>query len=504
MATTQHTDIYGKPYNRWLLFTFMLLATLDGSLMQSTLGTALPTLMDKFDIDLNTAQQATTWFLLANAVMVPVSAFLIKRFPTKKLTIITYLILIAGIAMTAFTPEKHDMWELFVAGRVIAAAAVGILLPLLQITIVNIFSDEERGPAMGLMGLVVGMSPAIGPTLTGWILDRNHVILGLTLSKSWRTIFFIPLIVIAIVLLFTPWVMHDILQTNQKDKIDIPSVILSSLGFGSFLLGFTNLSADGWGDLTHVLGPIVLGIALIILFAVRQFKLDKPFLDLAVFKSWNFSVSTFLIIFVTMAMMGIEMMLPTYLQNVHGMSALDSGLTLLPGALFLGLISPIAGFLYNKAGLKRLAVAGFIVLGAGTIPFAFLTTATPSAIITLMYTVRMIGVALVLMPLTTAAMDALPLNKTTDGTAVNNTVRQLASSVGVALLTSITQNIINNHKPSAGLKISNPLEYIDKSLNASMLGFRTAFAVGLAFALVGLIATALYKTKQNNAKEAQQ
>lgn len=495
------TDIHGKPYNRWLLFFFMLLATLAGSLMQSTLGTALPTLMTKFDIDLNTAQQATTWFLLANAVMVPVSSFLVKRFPTKRLTISTYIILIIGIALTAFTPERHSMWTLFVAGRVVAAAAVGILLPLLQITIVNIFTDKERGPAMGLMGLVVGMSPAIGPTLTGWILDRDHMILGLTLSNSWRTIFFIPLVIIAIVLLFTPFVMRDILKNDRSLRIDLLSIILSCLGFGTFLLGFTNLSSDGWNDFSHVLGPIFFGIIMITVFAIRQFRLDKPFLDLAVFKSWNFSVTTFLIIFVTMAMMGIEMMLPTYLQNIHGMSALDSGLTLLPGALFLGIISPLAGVLYTKAGLKRLATAGFIVLGAGTIPFAFLTTSTPGSIITLMYTVRMIGVALVLMPLTTAAMDALPLTKTTDGTAVNNTVRQLASSVGVALLTSVTQNIINHHQPAHRLRSIDPLSYASQALDASMQGFRTAFAVGLAFAIIGLIATILYKNRQTRSTE---
>lgn len=495
------TDIHGKPYNRWPLFILMLFATLAGSLMQSTLGTALPTLMTKFDIDLNTAQQATTWFLLANAVMVPISAFLVKRFSTKKLTIVTYLILIMGISMTAFTPEKHNMWEIFVAGRVIAAAAVGILLPLLQITIVNIFADQERGTAMGLMGLVVGMSPAIGPTLTGWILDRDHTILGLTLSSNWRTIFFIPLVVVAIVLVFTPFVMHDVLPTDHHLKIDLPSVFLSCLGFGTFLLGFTNLSSDGWGDFSHVLGPIILGIVLIILFATRQFKLEKPFLDLTVFKSWNFSITTFLIIFVMMAMMGIEMMLPTYLQNIHGMSALDSGLTLLPGALFLGIVSPLAGILYTKVGLKRLAIAGFVILAAGTIPFAFLTTSTPGVIITMMYTVRMIGVGLVLMPLTTAAMDALPLVKTTDGTAVNNTVRQLASSVGVALLTSVTQNIINNHQPAHHLKYSDPLRYASKAIDASMQGFKPAFTVGLAFAVMGLIVTAFYRNKQTKAKE---
>jgi MFS family permease len=202
-----------------------------------------------------------------------------------------------------------------------------------------------------------------------------------------------------------------------------------------------------------------------------------------------------------MAMLGVEMMLPTYLQNVHGMSALESGLTLLPGALFLGILSPVAGILYSKAGTKRVAFAGLLVLAAGTIPFAVITESTPSIIITLMYTVRMIGVAMVLMPMTTAAMDALPKEKSADGTAVNNTARQLASSVGVALLTSVTQDVINNHKPAASLKATDPIAYADKVINASMDGFQLAFTVGLAFAVIGLVVVFFLKNK--NQQEAE-
>ncbi|WEE35628.1 DHA2 family efflux MFS transporter permease subunit [Lactiplantibacillus paraplantarum] len=499
MTNIQPVDVHGKKYNRWLLFILMLLATLAGSLMQSTLGTALPTLMKKFDIDLNTAQQATTWFLLALAIMVPVSAYLVKKFPTKNLTLITYVLLLGGICITAFTPEKHSMWAMFVVGRVLAAAAVGILMPLLQITILNIFSTKERSIAMGLMGLVVGMSPAIGPTLTGWILNETHHFMGITLAASWQTIFYIPMVVLIVVLILTPLFMRDVIPNESAIHLDIFSLVLSSFGFGLFLLGFTNVSTAGWIDWWSVDVPIVVGIIIIAGFVWRQLTIEHPFLDLRVFKSWNFSITTVTTTMAMMAMMGVEMMLPTYLQNVHGMTALDSGLTLLPGALFIGILSPIAGILYSKAGIKRLAIAAFVILIAGTIPFSFLTVSTPAIIITLMYTVRMIGIALALMPLTTAAMDALPQDKTTDGTAVNNTARQLASSVGVAILTSVTQNVIDTNKPGSHLKTLDPLKYAAKTLDASMQGFQVAFSVGLAFAVIGLIVALLFK---KNKKEA--
>ncbi len=180
----QPVDVHGKPYNRTIMIVLILVATFAGVLMQTSLGTAIPTLMDAFDINLATAQQATTWFLLANGIMIPVSAYFTSRIPTKWLYLIAFGLLWAGMAITAFTPEQHDMWWMFLSGRVLAALGVGISMPLMQVVMVNIFPAEQRGVAMGLGGLVVGMAPAIGPTLSGWILDKNHVILGLTISDS--------------------------------------------------------------------------------------------------------------------------------------------------------------------------------------------------------------------------------------------------------------------------------------------------------------------------------
>ncbi|NEF12385.1 multidrug efflux MFS transporter, partial [Staphylococcus aureus] len=195
------------------------------------------------------------------------------------------------------------------------------------------------------------------------------------------------------------------------------------------------------------------------LFVIKQLKSKDPFLDLRVFKSKGFMIATIGLIVVTMAMYGVEMMLPTYLQNIHGFSPFESGLTLLAGALMLGFISPISGILYNKIGIKRLAFVGFTILTLASVPFGFLTVNTSPTLILVLYAVRMFGVAILMMPLTTNAMDALPVEKGTHATAVNNTARQVASSIAVALLTSVTQNIINNHMPADSLKESNPLKY---------------------------------------------
>ncbi|MCO0832008.1 multidrug efflux MFS transporter [Fructobacillus sp. W13] len=475
-----------RPYNRGLILAVLMIAAMSGALMQTSLGTALPTLMTAFNIDLSTAQQATTWFLLVNGMMIPLSAYLANRIPTKMLHIVSYVLLLIGISLSMFTPERQDMWWLFVAGRIVAAMAVGIMMPMLQVLIINMYKPEERGTAMGLMGLVVGMSPAIGPTLTGWILNKDHNILGLTLSSDWRSIFVIPFIIIIIATILAPFLLKDVMET-KKLKLDVTSLVMSVAGFGLFLWGFTNVAAMGWSDFGQVILPIVAGVLLLAAFAWRQLKLPVPFLDIRVFAKKEFTISTVALLLATMAMYGVEMMLPTYLQNIRGLSTLDSGITLMWGALFMGFMSPVAGILYNKVGVKVMCYFGFGILALGTVPYVFLNATTPTIVISVLYALRMAGIAMVMMPLTTAAMSALPDEKGADGTAANNTLRQVSSSVVVALLTSVVQNVINNNTPSASLKASDSIAYAGQMMNASMDGFQTAFLISLIFAVLGFI-----------------
>ncbi|QZT27011.1 multidrug efflux MFS transporter [Streptococcus dysgalactiae] len=482
MNSKKTFDIHGKEYNRTAMVMLLLIATFAGVLNQTSLGTAIPTLMTSFNINLATAQQATTWFLLANGIMIPVSAYLTTRFSTKWLYVTAYAILITGLLITALAPT--DNWTLFLLGRIIQASAVGITMPLMQVVMVNIFPAEQRGAAMGLNGLVVGLAPAIGPTFAGWILKHDFVLMGVHLS--WRAIFILPLVILTLAFLAAPFVVKDVIA-NRDMSLDVPSLILSIIGFGSFLWGFTNIANNGWGDLTMVILPIVIGVSVIALFIYRQLHLEVPFLDVRVFKVKQFSVTTAAIALSMMAMMGVEMMLPLYLQNVHGLSALDSGLALLPGALMMGLVSPIAGRVYDKVGARRMALVGFSILAIGTIPFTFLTAATPDHFITLMYAVRMFGIAMVMMPLTASAMSALPPHEAAHGTAANNTARQIASAIVVALLSSVTQNVINTNKPAKLLLSNDPWAYASKMIDASLKGFQTSFTLGLVFALLGIM-----------------
>lgn len=477
-------DVHGKKFSRNLMFALMMIATFGGMLTQTFLGTAYPTLMDKFNISLATAQGASTWFLLANGIMIPVSAYLTTKFSTKWLFFAAYVLMFAGTLVAFSAPTSS--WGIFLAGRVLQAAGVGISMPLFQVVIVNIFPPDKIGVPMGLGGLVIGLAPAIGPTYAGWILSSHTKFLGFIQLGDWRTIFLLPLIFIGVSAVLTPFVMHDVLK-NRDMKLDLISLVLSLLGFGLFLLGFTNVASDGWGDMESVIAPIIIGVVLIIVFVIRQLRAKDPFLDLSVFKNRQFTWTTALAAINTVAMMGVELMLPVYVQNVHGLSAFDAGLLLLPGSIMMAVMSPIAGSVYNKRGARPLAIFGFILLAIGTLPYIFLTASTPEHFITITYWLRFVAIGMIMMPLITSAMNALPVEKAAQGSASNNTLRMIASSIGVALLASVTQNVTTHSMPAHHLQTTNPLEYASKAIDAALKGFHVSFGISFAFAILGLI-----------------
>lgn len=394
MSNTQTVDIYGKPYNRSLLVVVLLIGTFCTVLNQTLLTTAFPALMKAFNISASSVQWLTTGFLLVNGIMIPISAWLINKFSSKRLYLTAMTIFLIGTITCFVAPNFSTL----LIGRLIQAAGVGISMPLLQNIMLSIFPPEKRGSAMGMAGIVIGLAPALGPTLSGWIIDHY----------TWRDLFgmVIPIVILVLVLAF--FLMKSVIQLSNP-SIDVLSAFLSTVGFGSLLYGFSSVGNDGWGS-SKVISFLVIGVFVIGLFVWRQLHLEHPFLELRVFKSPTFTIAAILSGVVNMAMVGAEMVLPLYIQNIRGESAFHSGLMLLPGALIMGLMMPITGAIFDKHGAKRLAISGMLILTAATLPFAFLTQETPIVMIVILYAIRMFGISMVMMPVTTSGMNALPMN----------------------------------------------------------------------------------------------
>lgn len=469
----QPVDINGQTYNRSLMIFVLLIGAFCTILNQTILSTAFPALMDAFNISTATVQWLTTGFLMVNGIMIPVSAYLTSRFNTKSLFIIAMSTFEVGTILAWIAPS----FAVLLAGRLIQAVGVGINMPLMQNIMLTVYPPEKRGAAMGVNGLVIGLAPAIGPALSGWVID----------SYSWRWLFGMIAPITALVIIVSFFAVKNVIP-NKKPHLDWLSVVISTLGFGSMLYGFSSVGNKGWTD-PVVLSTIIIGVILVGILIMRQNKLDDPFLEFKVFESKEFSLATILSSIVMMAMVGVEFVIPLYLQIIHGMSAFHSGLTLLFGALFMGIMSPITGNLFDRHGAKRLAFTGMFILTVGTIPFAFITRDTPTIYIVFLYAVRMFGISMVMMPVTTAGMNSLPYNLISHGTAVNNTIRQVATSVGTAIMISVLTNITNSNRPAHSLLTQSPLQYKAKMFNATLMGYHAAFWFAIAFSLIGLFLT---------------
>ncbi|WP_018933335.1 MDR family MFS transporter [Gracilibacillus lacisalsi] len=395
-------------------------------LNQTLLGTALPHIMEDLEIDAATAQWLQSIFMLVNGIMIPVTAFLIERFTTRALFLTAMGSFAVGTLVAAVAPG----FSVLMIGRVLQAAGAGIMMPLMQTIMFLIFPIEKRGTAMGLFGMVIAFAPAIGPTLSGWLVE----------TFPWRSLFYVVLPIAIIDLIVANKILVNVTKQTFP-KVDIVSIILSTLGFGGILYGFSMA-----GDVNHgwlsgmVLIPLVVGAVTLYFFIRRQFKLEKPILEFRIFKYSMFSLTTVIGMISFLAMIGGAIILPIMMQDYLGFTALESGLALLPGAVLMGLMNPVTGRLFDRFGGKWLAVIGLGLLTITTFLLAVLTTETSFAYIATVNAVRMFGISMVMMPVTTAGLNQLPTNVIPHGTAMNNTMRQMSGALGTALLVSVMMN----------------------------------------------------------------
>ncbi|ERH51432.1 MULTISPECIES: MDR family MFS transporter [Bacillus amyloliquefaciens group] len=459
-------SIKTAPYNRSVIVGILLAGAFVAILNQTLLITALPHIMNDFNIDANKAQWLTTSFMLTNGILIPITAFLIEKFTSRTLLISAMSIFTAGTIVGAFAPN----FPVLLTARIIQAAGAGIMLPLMQTVFLTIFPMEKRGRAMGMVGLVISFAPAIGPTLSGWAVE----------AFSWRSLFYIIFPIAVIDLLLAIILMKNV-TTLRETQIDILSVILSTLGFGGLLYGFSSAGSSGWTS-TEVLTSLLVGAVALIFFISRQMKLKKPMLEFRVFSFGIFSLTTLLGTLVFALLIGTETILPLYTQKVRGVSAFDTGLMLLPGAIVMGMMSPFIGRVFDKIGGKGLAMTGFFIILLTSLPFMNLTDSTSLIWIVVVYTARLLGTAMIMMPVTTAGINALPRHLIPHGTAMNNTVRQVGGSIGTALLVSVMSS------QAAHANASTPA-------NAALHGMNAAFVVAACIALAGFLLSFILKKK---------
>ena len=443
---------------RTLIFINIIITVSAAAFMSTALTTALPAIMDSLSLTAAKGQWLTSGFSLVMAIMIPITAFLTTRIPTRPLYLVSIAVFIIGLGICATARSFGVM----MVGRVIQACADGNLFAMGQIILLTIYPKERQGTVMGWFGLSFGVIPVVAPMLAGVIVDL----------LSWRMVFYIPIAIMVISLIYAVFVFDNVLET-QPGRLDVLSFLLCAVAFGGVTLGLGNLSTLGLRHM-QVWLPLALGVIASVFFTVRQLRTENPLLNLRVLRCRAFAicvVGSMLLYFITMA---CAVMLPIYVQSIVGASATVSAAVLLPGSLLMALISPFTGKLYDKTGVRALLIAGSLGTLLGSLGMVFVTVDTPLWVAAVLNTVRNGAIGCIMMPIVTWGIGAIPeRGAAAHGTAINNSLRTVAGAIGAAVLVGVMSAVAEHTQGNAAA--------------ASMRGVNVAFVIMSAIALVMLV-----------------
>ncbi|WP_439030855.1 MDR family MFS transporter [Gordonia terrae] len=458
-----------------LLIGVLLVAAFVVILNETILSVALPTLMTDLDITAATAQWLTSGFLLTMAIVIPITGFLMQRFTLRSIYIAAMTLFTVGTLVAALAPG----FELLIIARIVQASGTALMVPLLMTTILNVVPEQNRGRTMGLVSIVIAVAPAIGPTVSGLILQ----------SLSWRAMFWIVL-PIAVGALILGGVFVRNVTEQRPSHLDIISVPLSALGFGGLVYGLSSIgeSANGHAPVPPWV-PLVIGVVALALFVYRQLALagrGHALLDLRTFAVGPFRLAVVLMAGFMLTLFGALILLPLYLQNVMGKDVLTTGLVLLPGGLVMGLLAPFVGALFDKLGARPLVLPGTIAVSAGTWLLTTLDAGSSIGMVIAAHVILSAGIAFGLTPLMTSALGSLSPELYSHGSATVSTIQQVAGAAGTALFITLmtrgTQSAIDD-----GV---NPLQ-------AGADGVHLAFVVAGCLSLVLVAAAALVRGRKS-------
>lgn len=399
----------------------MLGGTFLAVLNQTLLSPAIPSIMADFGISAPTAQWLMSGYSLVEAIIIPLSAYLIGRFSTRKLFITSFALFAAGSALAAWGPD----FVVIMAGRILQAAGTGVVMPMVFTVIILLFPREKRGVAMGLIGLLIGFAPAIGPAVSGLLVD----------SVGWHVLFMIVTVLAVVVLVLGVFALENY-GDFERTTLDVPSVLMSSVGLVCLLYGLSSFSSAG--NLAVPAALIVAGAAVLALFVRRQTKLDNPMLQVGVLGTVRYRIAVICIVTLQAVLIGLSSALPLFIQNVCGYSATVSGFIVLPGALFGAVMSMFAGRIFDKRGVRGVVVGGSLVMLAGAVCLFLLPAAAGVLFIAGANAVLILGLQASMTPLNTWGINSLDNRVIQHANALSNTLNQVAASFGTALLISVS------------------------------------------------------------------
>lgn len=448
-----------------MMLIVIVIGTFVTILNQTLVTPALPSIMEDTHVDAATAQWLTTGFTLVNAIMIPITAYLQDRFSVKKLFVFSMSVFCVGTALCAWGPN----FGVLLAGRLVQAMGAGIMMPMSMTVLLMTFPVERRGSAMGVFGLIIAFAPAIGPTVAGIVVD----------VANWNILFAgVTVLVLIVIFLAAILIPKDSKEGLANTSLDPLSVVLSTFGFGGLLYGFSAFGSSGLSIPTIIV--TIVGLVCVVWFFIRQTKLEVPMLRVRILLNRSFLIATIIGMLVQASLLAGPVLMPIYVQNLLGYPATVSGLIVMPGAIVMGVMGVVAGKIFDKHGPRAMGIIGMIILLITTACFGFVGFDTSIVALTVLFTVRMFAMSIINMPITTWGMNALDNNVMNHGTSINNTLRQVAGSLGTAIVVSVYTIVGTYFAGSAGAN------------EALMMGFNAAFFVCTGMVAVGLVLTVVF------------
>jgi DHA2 family lincomycin resistance protein-like MFS transporter len=406
----------------------LLVATFVVILNETIMNVALQRLMVDLRVDAPTVQWLSTGFMLTMAVVIPTTGFILQSLSTRAVFMLAMGLFASGTALAAVAPG----FEILLLARIVQAGGTAIMLPLLMTTILTLVPLAKRGAVMGNVSIAISVAPAMGPTVSGLILEHF----------TWRFMFVFVLPVALAALAIGAKYLTNVGET-EKSKLDFLSVVLTVPAFGGLVYGLSQIGGGHGGQSgpgAVAIAALVVGVASLAVFVLRQLRLQKaeaPLLDLRAFNFRMFTVSVLLMVVAMVALFGAVILLPLYLQEIRGLGSLETGLALLPGGLAMGLLGPFIGRLFDKVGPLPLTVTGSVLLVVALWQFSMLDAGTPVWWIITLHVVLSFGLALLFTPAFTTGLNPLPPHLYSHGSAIMSTTQQVAGAAGTALLVSI-------------------------------------------------------------------
>lgn len=455
-------NLYEK---RVQIISGFIIAAFIGLFNETALNMAISQLIVDFKSDAPTIQWLTTGYLLTLGVLVPISSILMQRFTTRQLFIASLLFSITGTLISAIAPT----FLFLLIGRVVQAAGTAIILPVMIQVVLLVYPIHKRGAAMGNIGLVIVFAPAISPTVAGFVLSQ----------LTWHYIFWFSLPFLVIALLIGLKYVQNASEVKPV-KFDVLSILLSTIGFGGVVYGFSVSGKLGTFLATEVVLAVGIGLLALLLFGVRQFKLEQPMLNLRVFTFRMYSIGVSLIIICMIMILSTMILLPIYLQNILMLAPVIAGLVLLPGGIINAFMSVGAGNLFDRFGPRVMVPSGLLLGIIGLLALRTIDGSTSVYFVATFHIIMFIGITLTMMPSQTNGLNELPKKLYPDGTAILNTLQQVAGAVGTAVAITIMAISTESYVSANGDTVANQLE-------GSIQGVQNSITFGLVIAIIGFV-----------------